>query len=201
MSITGVSITKSTSFRGIQQEFANTYYYQTPLPITQTTAEGLIDAVVAIEKPMHSTAVNFVRGRAWSAGGTPQENEQLAQKNIGGAGTNVNGPSTKIDKERAFLVRARAGNDSRGRPVYLRKWWHLDVTAVASQQISDAQLQNTASLSTAIRDELKAKFDSLKNLTVGAQQFQLTSSNGRQISGDTQAHAYLEHHQLGDMWR
>jgi hypothetical protein len=201
MSITGVSITKSCSFRGVSQEFANTYYYETPLAVIAATADSMIDAIVALEKPMHASSVSFVRGRAWSAGGTPAQNEQLASKILSGVGTNANSPSTAMDKERAFLVRVRAGVDTKGRPVYLRKWWHLDVGTIASTAISNTMLQNTASLVTAQRTQLEAWFDSFKHITVGAQGFDLVSDKGRQISGATQAHPYLEHHQLGDMWR
>ena len=201
MSITGVSITKSCSFRGVAQHFANTYYYETPLPVTAGTADSLIDAVVALEKPMHATTVTFVKGRAWSAGGTPAENNMLAQKNLSGNGTNGGGGSTAMDKERAFLVRFRAGNDSKGRPVYLRKWWHLDLGIIASDSVTNTQLQNVASLTSGQRAQLVTWADSFKHLTVGAQGFDLVSKNGRDIDGATQAHQYLEHHQLGDMWR
>src|SRR3954470_12895414 len=122
MARVGVSIVKSTSFRGVAQEFGNTYYYQTPLPVTATVAGNLIDHIVTLEKAQHSTAVTFVRAKCWSAGGTKQENEMITQKNLSGTGSNGSGGASTLnmDKERAFLVRFRAGNDTRGRPVYLR---------------------------------------------------------------------------------
>jgi hypothetical protein len=201
MSITGVSITKATSFRGVAQEFANTYYYQTPLPVTEGTADSLIDAIVALERPMHGTNVSFIRGRAWSAGGTPAENNQLASKLLTGNGTNSASQNASMDKERAFLVRIRAGVDSRGRPVYLRKWFHLDVGTVGGVAISGGALQNTASLTAPQRSQLETWMNSFKNVTAGAQGFDLVSEKNRSITGATQAHPYLEHHQLGDMWR
>lgn len=197
----GVSITKTTSFRGVQQEFSNTYYYDGPLVITESGADALIDALVALEKPMHSSAVNFTFGRLWTAGGTKAENQMVKQKALTGSGTNSFGASTKMDKERAFLVRARAGNDSRGRPVYLRKWWHLDIAGISSVGIGDTQLQNTATLTTAQRSQLESWFNAFKSVTVGASTYTLISEKGRQITGNTEAHPYLEHHQLGDQWR
>lgn len=126
----------------------------------------------------------------------------LVQKNLTGAGSKT--APTAMDKERAFLCRFRAGNDSRGRPVYLRKWWHLDVSIIGSSTITNGQLENTAALDTAQRDAVKAFGDDIKTLTLVTNGFTnatLVGPTGRQITGDTVAHPYLEHHQLGDQWR
>lgn len=202
MAMIGVSIVKSTSFRGVSQEFSNTYYYSFTGTANETVASELIDLVVALEKPMHSPQINFVRGWAWSAGGSPSTNNMLSQKNLTGAGTGPTSGGT--DKERAFLVRFRAGNDSRGRPVYLRKYWHLDVGLIASTSISSGQIAQTAQLATAQRNQLVAWADSLKDLvptSLGGGHATLVSNKGRPIDGATVAHPYYEHHQLGDMWR
>jgi hypothetical protein len=198
----GVSVVKSFSFRGVAQEFSNTYYYETTLGVLEGTAISLIDAVVALERPMHSSSVTFVRARCWSAGGTKQENQMLAQKQLSGAGTNSNGPLSSMDRERAFLVRFRAGNDTKGRPVYLRKWWHLDVGVIATDNLgTGGVLQNTAQLGSAARSQLVTWGNQFKSVQVGPQEFSLVSEKGRNIDGPTVAHPYLEHHQLGDMWR
>jgi hypothetical protein len=196
----GVSVVKSTSFRGVQQNFSNTYYYETPLPVLPGSADALVDAIVAKEKAIHSPRVTFLRGLCWTTGGTKAENNMLVQKNLSGTGNGAS-PSTAQDKERAFLVRFRAGNDSRGNPVYLRKWWHLDIGVVASEGISNAQLENTAALSSAQRAQIVTWGDGFKSVQAATQNFDLVSKNGRDIDGATQAHQYLEHHQLGDMWR
>src|SRR5829696_8397343 len=124
MGLVGVSITKSTTFRGVAQEFSNTYYYDVVGTPNATVTEEIIDALVTKEKAKHGTPVTFVRAKGWSAGGTQAQNNMLVEKNLSGTGTITAGTA---DRERAFLVRFRAGQDSRGRPVYLRKWWHLDV--------------------------------------------------------------------------
>lgn len=203
MARVGVSIVKSTSFRGVAQEFGNTYYYETPLPVVSAVATQLIDHLVTLEKALHSSAVTFVRGKCWSAGGTPASNEMIAQKSLSGTGSNGGGGAATLnmDKERAFLVRFRAGNDSKGRPVYLRKWWHLDAAAIASQSITGPMLSQTAGLSTAIRTGLENFANDFKSITTLPQNFDLVSEKGRDIDGATVAHPYLEHHQLGDMWR
>jgi len=199
----GVSITKSTAFRGVAQEFGNTYYYEMPQPAPNAAvANEIIDALVVKEKAQFSQGVNFVRAKAWSAGGTKAQNEMLAQKNLTGTGSKI--ANSILDKERAFLVRFRAGNDSLGRPAYLRKWWHLDIQTLASVNISNGQCQNMDQLSTAQRDALVAFGDDIKSLVLTTNGFttaQLVGPNGRPISGATVAHPYIEHHQLGEMWR
>jgi len=200
MPIYGVSITKSTAFRGVQQEFGNTYYYETPIPAIDSVLDSLIDNLVAKEKAFHGATINFVRAKCWSAGGSPGDNQMRVQKNLSGTGANGSTGSV-IDKERAVLVRFRAGNDSRGNPVYLRKWWHLDVASIGGTAISSGTLQNTAQLTSGQRDAIVALADPFKSITALPQNFDLVGPTGRDISGATVAHPYLEHHQLGEMWR
>lgn len=200
MARVGVSITKTVSFRGVAQEFGNTYYYQTPLPVIESVADGLIDAIVTKEKAIFSATVNFLYARCWTAGGTPSENNMLKQKQLSGTGSAA-GPLSGQDRERAFLVRFRAGVDTRGNPVYLRKWWHLNVGSMSAVNVPSTALENTATLPTAIRTALETAADGFKSVTSTPQVFQLVSEKGREIDGATQAHPYLEHRQLGDMWR
>lgn len=201
MARVGVSIEKATSFRGVSQPFSNTYYYETPLPVVVGVATQLIDHIVSLEKPMHTSNVDFKFGRCWSAGGTKAENEMITQKALSGVGTNASIVNTFMDKERAWLVRFRAGNDSRGRPVYLRKWWHLYLDTFASASVISSVLANTAGINAAHATQLETWGNAFKSITTLPQNFDLVSEKGRQITGATKAHPYLEHHQLGDQWR
>lgn len=197
----GISITKSTPFRLGTQEFSNVYYYQNAgaLP-DNTAAEALIDEIVTAEKTFHSSVVTFVRGRLWSQVGTPSQNNMIAQKNLSGTGST--GVSTNMDKERAFLFRLSAGVDSRGNKVYLRKWYHA-CGAFASVQPGTTQLSNTAAFSTADRATMEAAMDTLRAIGGGVEEWKIVSKAGRpqDVGFSFQAHAFLEHHQLGDQWR
>lgn len=197
----GVNVLKRFAFRGGVQHFGNTYYYEDPLGTPAlATLEALVDDIVAKEKARHSTNVTFVRGRCWSQLGSPSQNQMLVDKNL--SGTGAISPATSLDKERAFLVRFRAGVDSRGRPVYLRKWWHLDA-AIGGVALSSGVLGNTSELDPAARTALESLGDSIKSISVGTptHTFSLVSKGGRAIDGATNAHRFLEHHQLGDEWR
>ena len=149
MARVGISITKSCAFRDSTQEFSNVYYYDglagTP---SEADANNLIDEVANKEKTFHSTSVTFVRGRIWLQVGNQAGNQMISQKNLSGTGARNSG---NYDKERAFLFRLRAGSDSRGNPVYLRKWFHACGEFVAGQAIAAGPLANTTGFTTAER--------------------------------------------------
>jgi hypothetical protein len=197
----GVNILKRVAFRGGTQHFGNTYYYDDPLGTPGlSTLEALVDDIVAKEKNNHSSAVTFVRGRLWSQIGTPSQNNMLVDKALSGTGSRST--VAGLDRERAFLVRFRAGVDSLGRPVYLRKWLHV-CGAISGTSISTGALEQTSELTTTERTAVEAFGDSIKSITVGApaHTFNLISKGGRPIDGATNAHRFLEHHQLGEEWR
>jgi hypothetical protein len=197
----GVHVLKRCAFRLGTQHFGNTYYYEDPLGTPGlSTLEALVDAVVASERSRHSTTVTFVRGRLWSQIGTPAQNQMLVDKALTGTGSATD--QADMDKERAALVRFRAGVDSLGRPVYLRKWWHL-CAAIGGSAVASNVLANTAALSSGQRTAIEAFGNEIKSYTLGtpSHTFTLVAKGGRPIDGATQAHQFLEHHQLGDEWR
>jgi hypothetical protein len=188
------------TFRGAAQEFGNTYYYETGGVVSAGSAEALAGVLVTKEKAIFSASVSFVRVRVWSAGGTKEQNQMLYQSPLTGTGSQAN-PIAGQDRERAFLVRFRAGVDSKGRPAYLRKWWHLNVGSVGATNVPTNALENTATLPQAIRTAVEGYGNDFKSVVASAVPYTLVSEKGRAITGDTVAHPYLEHRQLGDMWR
>jgi hypothetical protein len=197
----GISITKSTLFRGATQEFTNVYFYLGGSTPTQGQADSLIDELTAIEKTFHSTAVTFVRGRLWTNTGSPSTSNMISQKNLSGTGART--ISAGFDKERAFLFRLRAGVDSRGQPVYLRKWFHACGQFYSGQNIVLAQLEQTQSLSGAEKTSLVSQMNAIGSLNAAAGPWTLAAKSGRQPTAGAlwESHNWIEHHQLGDMWR
>jgi hypothetical protein len=197
----GVSITKSTSFRGSTQEFSNVYYYEVLNLPSETEAETFIDNLTTLEKTFHSTAVTFVRGRCWSQTGSPATNNMIKQKNL--SGTGARGLTTGMDRERAFLFRLRAGVDSRGNPVYLRKWYNACGEFALAMTASSSILDNTAGFNTAQRDAGRNAMQAIGDANGSPLTPKICSKNGRLPTVGEQwlAHQFLEHHQLGDMWR
>jgi hypothetical protein len=198
----GIAITKSTSFRSVPQEFSNVYYYD-GLSGTPTTAQAdaLVDEIATKEKTFHSVGVTFVRGRVWSQIGAASANEMLTTKNLSGSGSMAN--VNAFDKERAFLFRLRAGSDSRGNPVYLRKWYHSCGQFDGGVAVAPSHLDQTLSFTTGERNTMAAKMGSLGSVGAGATLGTICAKGGRLSTAGASwsAHAWLEHHQLGDMWR
>lgn len=198
----GISITKSTAFRNSTQEFSNVYYYENigGLP-DQAGADSLIDQLVTIEKTFHATTVTFVRGRCWSQVGSPAGNNMISQKNLSGTGARAT--ISSFDKERAFLFRLRAGNDSRGQPVYLRKWYHSCAIFFAAQSISGSILDQSTGFSGADKTSMVNQMNSIGQLSGAGGPWDLVAKTGRRATAGEvwQSHNFLEHHQLGDQWR
>lgn len=176
------------------------YYLHTSLP-TQTEADTIIDNLTALEKTFHATGVTFVRGRLWSQLGSAGANEMISQKNLSGTGARAD--ILTLDRERAYLFRLRAGVDSRGNPVYLRKWYHSCGAFAASVGVGNPVLANQASFTGADRAALRTALGNISTANGSTNITGIRSKNGRApgAGNDWEAHAFLEHHQLGDMWR
>lgn len=193
----GVSIVKSVSFRGVNQEFSNRYHYE-GASMTSSQAAQLAANVAAAEKVFHATDVNFVRYHVWLDTGSPGTSSMLSQGPLSGTGATT--PNTSMDRERAVLVRWPAGTDSRGRPVYLRKWYHC-CGSFGGITFAASILQQTASFSGSQKTSIESAAASLETVSDGTDAKTLAAPPGRTRAGGAQAHPYLEHHQLGDMWR
>lgn len=198
----GVSITKSIAFRNSTQEFSNVYYYELDggLP-SQSQAAAIIDSLKAQEVPFHSTAVTFVRGRLWSQAGSPGANNMIDQHNLSGTGstTTVAG----FDRERAYLVQGRAGNDSRGNPVFLRKWYHSCGNGPGNASPGTPAMEQSAALPGSIQTIINTAVGAIDDLSVSGVTGHLCAKGGRQLDTGVSltSHPFLEHHQLGDQWR
>lgn len=204
MSHVGISITKSTPFRNSVQEFSNVYYYEDPVGgLPDATEAGLmIDDLVNFEKGIHSSAVTFVRGRLWSNTHDKTTSNMILQKNLSGTGTN-GAPVSGMDKERAYLFRLRAGNDSRGNPVYFRKWYHTCGNAPGGTVPGSTVLNNTAGFTPAERATQAAAIPDVGDVGSGGEAWKLEAKSYRKATAGAtwEAHQFLEHHQMGDMWR
>lgn len=198
----GISITKSTSFRGAAQEFTNTYFYiNSGSYPDQAGADSLIDQLKSIEVGFHAGNVTFLRGRLWKQTGDKATSEMISQKNLSGTGSNS--AITSFDKERAFLFRIRAGNDSRGNAVYFRKWYHSCGNGPGNVAVASPQLDNTAAIAGANRTTMENAVAPVKNIGGFIGGWEICAKSGRRITAGAEwtSHNFLEHHQLGDMWR
>lgn len=191
------SITKRCAFRDSTQEFSNVYTYQVPVVPNSTEANDRIDELVTIEKTYHSTDVTFLLGRCWTSGGSVASNQMISERTLSGAGSTT--PNANLDRERAVLIQWPAGFDSRGHPVKLKKWYHT-CGAFGSVAFGATLLANTTAFTAGNRTTMAGLADGVR-LIGTANEYALSSAAGRLTTGAAEAHAYLEHHQLGDQWR
>ena len=199
----GVSITKSTPFRNSVQEFSNVYYYESPVGVLPDAAEAqtIIDDLVTFEKTIHSTAVTFVRGRLWSNTHDKATSEMILQTNLSGTGALA--VVSGLDKERAYLFRLRAGVDSRGNPVYFRKWYHTCGNGPGNVVPNSAVTANISGFSGAERTTMQNAIPTIGDVGSGVEDWKLEAKSWRKATAGAtwEAHPFLEHHQMGDMWR
>ncbi|HYJ00562.1 MAG TPA: hypothetical protein VEX36_12905 [Thermoleophilaceae bacterium] len=177
------------------------YYYEAAAGLPDNAAgDNLIDTVANREKANHAIAVSFVRGKLWSQEGGPAANNMISQKNLTGAGALAT--TANMDRERAILFRLRAGNDSRGNPVYLRKWFHF-CCGGGGFTVAGAHLEQTTSISPADRTAAVARINNIGDLGGLFNEWKLCAKSGRfaTAGANWECHPYVEHHQLGDQWR
>jgi hypothetical protein len=204
MPIIGITITKETPFRDSVQQFTNMYFYNNGVGGVPgaTEAEALIDELVTTEKTFHSTVCEFVYARCWHQTLLAITTEMIFQKALSGLG--ATSTSTSMDRERAYLFRWRAGNDSRGQPVYLRKWYHSNGAFPGGPVTPGSNLlANTSGFTPAERTAMANNAQAVANLGGSPGPWDLCAKSGRGITGSVfpEAHRYLEHHQMGDNWR
>lgn len=197
----GISITKSCAFRNSTQEFTNTYFYEGPAKPDEAGATALINELVGVEKSFHSSLVTFVRGRCWSQTGDKATSEMIAQINLSGTGSTS--AITSMDRERAYLFRKRAGNDSRGNPVYFRKWYHSCGQFDPAVGVAANIMENTTGFSAANKTAFSNRMNGINGLGAGGNTWIYCAKSGRTATAGAtwDSHNFLEHHQLGDMWR
>jgi hypothetical protein len=194
-----ISITKSTVFRDSVQPFSNIYTYGGVGTMPNAgSAPALINEVADIERSLHSSEVKFVQGRLWSSGGTRAENQMIATVTLTGQGSQ--GTQSGFDRERAVLVQWPAGKDTRGKKVYLRKWFHC--TGQCNGVVFSASVQsNLTRIEIADRRAIATQASNLARIGSTAEWGMIAPSGRERDGGDPITHPYLEHHQLGDKWR
>lgn len=198
MAIWGFSVTKRCAFRESTQEFSNVYhYFSSQIGVTDGELTARLNDIVAIERDLHSTLVTFVRGRVWTAGGPPADNEMRVQLTLTGTGNQAT--VSGLDRERAFLMQWPAGTDSRGKPVKLRKWFHSCGNA-AGAGVAAPQLENTTRISAGNIATISARMNDLR-LIGPIDEYLLVAESGREHTGPGEIHPFFEHHQFGNQWR
>lgn len=172
-----VSITKSVSFRGAAEEFSNVYHYDIDAPFT--TEQGwrdLVDAIVALEKPVHSTLVTYKSARVWGPTNQgPNASTTRLIADLTGTGSNNGGgviwPELCVVGQ--FFV-GRASGTQRKR--FLRKYYHI--TALPASPAGSNVQDGRGALAAGDKSPTTTALNGLKNISVGGQNRPLCTPQG-----------------------
>lgn len=129
--VAGLTLVKRYSYRGdATEEFSNQYWLTGSVPSTSAAWRTLFDALVLQEKTLYTSACQVVRGYAYdvdTANAAAVWSVDLLQSpNTPVSGTlAVDASSRSMPGDVAVWVRWRTSRlNTKGKPIYLRKYFH-----------------------------------------------------------------------------
>lgn len=134
----GLTIVKRFTYRGDPtEEYSNTYWFTGTAPSGDTAWRALFDAVVAVEKAIYPADTTVVRGYGYNddtghkSGDTGAVSpavfvvDMTSSPNTPVAGTFATSGYTRSAGDAAVVLRLKTSRlTSKGKPIYLRKFFH-----------------------------------------------------------------------------
>lgn len=192
MAVFAISVTKEVPWRGSYHPVSNVYHYKTNA-LEEFDDQAAIDRVVALEKAIYATTVNFRKARTW--GPTDQGQAQSKMRAVSDlSGTGALTPASNFYGEFAVMMYWPLGRyGTRNRPQYLRKWHHLDRSA----GLSVSGLRFTGAVPAELATYM-AGIESLDPAGVTGP-FALCTADGEHVAplNGGKLYPYLEHRQIG----
>lgn len=142
-----ITIVKRFTYRGALEEFSNTYHFSGTTPATAAAWKTLADAMIAAEAPTVPADVGFVNAYGYEAGNdhsVAQIDYRIAPNTVVTGSFSLGAASLAPGDVAATTRWPTPDLTSRGKRIYLRKFWHC--VAVAGPAASDNLLgtQRTA---------------------------------------------------------
>jgi hypothetical protein len=127
-----ITIVKSFTYRGAAEEFSNTYHFSGTQPADLAAWKTLADAIIAAEKLTVRPEVTFVQAYGYNAGNinSVAQIDYRAAPNVVVAGTFAPVNHVFMPGDLAATTRWSTPDfTTRGKRIYLRKYWHGVFTA------------------------------------------------------------------------
>lgn len=177
--IVGCSITKTTTWRGIEEEFSNVYHFDSA---ADTTSQQIIDGVVTAEAAILGANVNFIGAKVWGpTDGFALQSRMLLQVTLARTGSVSGGAQTA--KELSAVVQWDTGRiNSRGGRIFLRKYLHLGMLI----NVDEGAAKGNTPMGGPTLAALKAYADDVQN-AVGISGASLSDKKGRKLPLNTNA--------------
>lgn len=197
MSTFAVAVTKQVQWREFQQPFSNVYHYS-GAPGDEFDDEGVANAVLAAEQEIHGSNITFTQVRTYGPtdqGAAANVNRTVQDFNSVGLAT----ADGSYYRELAWLVIWPLGRyGPRNHPHWLRKWLHTSTfyELTATSTSGEVPLYEWPPP----LDTYASAVTQLQDSTTGSV-LTLAAPDGRTPIDNAKGYPYLEHRQLGDLWR
>lgn len=158
---TGLTVIKKMTYRGdATEEYSNTYWFTGTPPANSAAWRTLFDAVVAIEKTVYLNSVSVIRGYGYAddTGHKPGDTGAVTPAawsvdlslapETPVAGTLAIGSGALMPGDAAVWVRWKTSRltSPGGKPIYLRKYFHVAVANAVNAGDTILTAQRTALL-------------------------------------------------------
>lgn len=193
----GMTIRKRFSYRGdATEEYSNTYWLSGTVPADSTGWRTLFDALVTAEKVCYPSNVAVIGGYGYDnndghkSGDDPPASPavwsvdlRVSPETVVAGTLSPGGTWAQAPGDAAVWLRIKTDRMARGKPVYLRKYFHPAIvnTAASPDTINAAQATNLTAFATALKTGIGASSRTLQAaghadalLAVGASAFVTT---------------------------
>ena len=156
-----VTIIKSFSYRGAPEEWGNTYFFTGDLPASPASWKTLADAVIAAEKTLYDAGTEVVKAIGHQAGQSVavwSYDYAAASEQV--PGTLVPSVSTvpQAGDSAAWIRWSTDQLTSKGKPIYLRSYFHPAYVAGTDTTTRDEISSNWTTVAQAFGDDWIAGF-------------------------------------------